>query len=136
MERLTLCLSGLVVALVLGHFAVAGFLFIVRGVSGEQEEADSDTNITPPPAWVVGIFERFFFWLIVSFDVSGAAVAMMAWITVKSAATWNRPSATSPDRTGGQSSHFRLNLSIVLAGLLSMTFALIGGLICRVGLPT
>jgi len=68
---------------------------------------------------VTGIIERVFFTVVVAFDVSGTATAMMGWIAIKMAAVWNvsQPRAAT--------------IFTALGGLMSMFFALTGGLICR-----
>ena len=47
---------------------------------------------------------------------------MIGWLTLKMVTNWNRPRDEEIDRTTGA-------LSALLAGLVSMMFALIGGLI-------
>jgi hypothetical protein len=70
--------------------------------------------------WLTGIVERAFFTVVLAFDVSGASTAMMAWLTVKMLPNWNRTTADPPGA-----------FTALLAGLVSLFFALVGGLICR-----
>lgn len=97
-------------------------LFLKR-YRGEQE---------PPavPAWLTGLLERFFFATLIAFRFSSVVIAMMAWLTLKLAANWGaegRFSGTdaSPEEIA------RLRLTAIVAGLISMFFAAIGGLVIR-----
>lgn len=74
--------------------------------------------------------ERIFFTILVTFDVSATAAAMIGWITIKMVTDWNRIRKHEDDTVGVRSMAF-LGL---LGNLLSMLFALIGGLLCRLGL--
>jgi hypothetical protein len=71
---------------------------------------------------LIGTLERLFFTLIIAFDVTAAAVAMVAWLALKMATNWNRPNASHTPTEA---------LTGLLGGLISMLFALIGGLICK-----
>jgi len=74
--------------------------------------------------WLTGVLERIFFTIIIAFNVSGAAVAMVSWLLVKMVTSWN--SIIDPDR--------RMRgyaLCSLAAGLVSLSFALIGGLFIR-----
>ena len=65
-----------------------------------------------------------FFAVAVAVNLSGVATAMLVWITVKLVTSWNRP---------GQKETIRLRkgaYTALLGSLLSMLFALGGGLIC------
>ena len=77
------------------------------------------------PAILTGMIERLFFTVLVAFNVAGVAVAMIAWIALKLATNWNRNywKKTSSARLYG--------FSALLAGLVSMLFAFLGGLIAR-----
>jgi hypothetical protein len=106
--------SGLVFALGIGHIGVELFLRWLRGRKPERERV---------PAWLTGLVERFFFTLVVAFEVGGAATAMIAWIAAKMLANWNRAGQPATDE------QIFGAFSALLAGALSMTFALFGGLI-------
>jgi hypothetical protein len=75
------------------------------------------------PNWLIGLLERLFFTLIVAFEVSGTAVAMIGWLTLKMASNWHQISKGKDVARG-------LGIASLLAGVTSMIFALIGGLIC------
>ncbi len=80
------------------------------------------TRIVPP--WITGTAESVFFTTAVFFSMSGVLIAMMLWITLKMAAKWG----ARGDRTKGI--HY-VRLTALLGGLISMFFALVGGLIAR-----
>ncbi len=77
------------------------------------------------PATLTGMIERFFFTVLVAFNVAGVAVAMIAWIALKLATNWNR------DYWAKTSSARLYGFSALLASLVSMLFAFLGGLIVR-----
>jgi hypothetical protein len=121
-------LVGLTVALVAGHFAAKSVVDWLRSRIVLAHAADkepykplwlSDIGI---PVGMTGFIERLFFTTAVAFELSGVATAMIAWIVVKLAADWNRP--TTPADPAG-------TLSAALGSLVSMLFALAGGMICR-----
>ena len=123
---------GLTWALVVGHFVARS---VVNGIRARIVKFRADAGDTSTPLWLTGIgippgltgvIERLFFTVAVAFELSGVATAMMAWIAIKLAADWNRPS-TTPDTAG--------TLSAALGGLVSMLFAVTGGLICRLWRP-
>ena len=72
---------------------------------------------------ILGTVERIFFTLAVTFSVGGAIVGMMAWISMKMITNrhWQRKPVKSRDRS----------LCSLLSSMVSMSFALIGGLFCR-----
>lgn len=75
-----------------------------------------------------GHYRTLFFTILVAFDVSGTATAMIGWVTVKMLTDWHR--ILKPDaELGVRSSAF----ASLLGNMISLIFALIGGLICRLG---
>jgi hypothetical protein len=128
-------LVGLLVSLVLGSIFIWFFLLIVRrdlpeekppaaGAQPDQKPTAVEAQIRGVPASITGMVERLFFTVLVAMDASGVPTAMVAWIGVKMAANWNRPGR-------GDSSEVRVwAISALLAGLISMLFAYIGGWIC------
>jgi hypothetical protein len=119
---------GLLTALLLGHYATGLF---VRGLRRHVERGRIQANVGPPawheadlvPVWETGTVERLFFTVAVAFGISGAVVAMIAWTAAKMATDWNRPLGERQDPAGA--------FTALLGGLVSMFFALVGGLICR-----
>jgi hypothetical protein len=81
------------------------------------------------PDWLVGTVERVFFTILVAFNISGTATAMIGWVTIKMLTDWHR--ILKPDAGVGLRS---LAFSALLGNMISLFFALIGGLICRFGL--
>ena len=127
---------GGAVALVLGHLWITSFLKVVRNCiycyakKNEEEIDDVFIRSLAVPAAVVGVAERIFFGTLVAFDISATAAAMVTWILVKMVTDWNRILA-STGKWGPRS----LAFSSLLANIISLFFALIGGLICRKALP-
>jgi len=77
---------------------------------------------------LVGSIERLFFTILVAFNVSGTATAMIAWIAIKMATDWQRILPR-----GAKLTVRSLAFSALLGNMISLLFALIGGLICLVG---
>ena len=110
---------GLGVSLLVGGFVTEWFLNRMR----------SHLDIPPPvgrvvPRELIGVSERLFFTFVVAFDVSGAAIAMIGWMTLKLVPNWElwvKHGATNKP----------LAISSLLGSLCSMFFALLGGLVCR-----
>jgi hypothetical protein len=69
------------------------------------------------PGWLTGLIERLFFTLLIAFEISGTGIAMVAWITVKMLQKWH-------------GEHKNYSFLRLLSGMVSMLFALVGGLIC------
>jgi len=118
-------------ALGIGWLCTNLFLKVIRihinNKATERKEAEIYNKSIAPldvPPWLVGITERTFFVILVAFDLSATAVAMIAWITVKMLCNWNILSGDKSITV--RSSAF----SALLGNLVSMLFALIGGLIC------
>ena len=144
-------LFGLFVSIFLGHLVTAFSLVHLRKYLEQREDEWKEftrdqrfdfyvgLEFYPPidpsdrqvPPLITGTAERLFFTLIVAFGVSGAAVAMVAWIALKMV-------ASGSDRIRRAAEVNAELLAFEFAGLLgnlsSMFFALVGGLICRVAL--
>jgi hypothetical protein len=89
------------------------------------------------PSWFTGTLERIFFTALVAFDVAGYPTAMIAWLVAKMAVTWTGRGAARNDSEEEvkRASDYRLSSMITLLnGLVSMTFALAGGLIMQYAL--
>ena len=119
---------GLLIALGVGHFVTTMLLDWLRErverVHPEEAVNWRGPSIVPPE--VTGLIERLFFTIIVAFDISGAAPGMMTWLAVKMLTHWNRVENNLPPFSAGA-------FTALLAGLVSMFFALVGGLICKGG---
>ena len=122
MVPLLAVLSGFTISLFLAHFFVALVVERLRKQLGEESTLPGEEL----PAWIVGTVERFFFTLAVAAGFPGVPVAMMLWIAAKMAAYWGSP----PQRIANIGA---LRLAALLAGVVSMSFALIGGWLVRMG---
>ena len=83
--------------------------------------------ITPldVPSWLIGLTERTFFVILVAFELSAAAIALIGWLTVNMLYNCNILLFEKQNITVRS-----LAFSALLGNLISMLFALIGGLIC------
>ena len=128
-------LVGLGFSLGVGHVAVDQFLKRLRHYMKLGPKPGQGSETQAVPSWLMGVGERFFFTFAVAFNVSGASVAMIGWLGLKLAANWSRPGReATQEGLDPQESVLRVvrwSLSAAIAGLLSMTFALLGGLICN-----
>jgi hypothetical protein len=114
------------ISLVAGQAVTWGFVWCLRW---RLERLHPDSGDRVPwrdpqdvPPWLTGSLERFFFTVAVAFNVSGYVVAMIAWTALKMATDWNRPQGASHNPAGAWTA--------LLGGLMSMFFALLGGLVC------
>jgi MFS superfamily sulfate permease-like transporter len=112
------------VALPIGHIAASQMRnWLRRKIPKKEGEAEPTHYL---PASVIGYLERTFFGLVIAFEVSGAAVAMMAWIAAKLAANWNR---WDEKEESARRKAIAYSISALLSGMVSMIFALVAGLI-------
>ena len=114
-------IGGLIVSLVGGWIACGIFMFFLRKWRGITKRTDVKTV---PPA-LTGLVERVFFTFLVSVTPAGAGPTMIAWIALKMASNWNRDNNDVNGRFH--------RIAALLTGLLSMLFALFGGLIVASG---
>lgn len=121
-ERLLAWIIGLVVSLLIGHFLTDYSLKYIRKKYSIFKYPDNEKTLIP--AYLTGLIERFFFTFIVAFDVSGTAIAMLVWMTLK--LTRNLEILKEVDREKNESIY-----SGILGSMISLFFALIGGLIIR-----
>lgn len=115
---------GLGFSLLVGHFAVEHFLRRLRKYMALGDKPALPDPLKRVPPWLTGGLERLFFTLLVAFNVSGTPAAMVGWLALKLATNWNHPDFK--DNSQARSFAF----SGLVAGLLSMSVALIGGRIC------
>src|SRR5206468_10617167 len=85
------------------------------------EKPKEDIKRVPP--WLTGAVERLAFAVFVGLELPGAATAMMGWLAIKLATNWNRDDMQKV----GAARPF--SFTALLAGLISMTFAALGGMI-------
>ena len=81
--------SGILFALIVGAVITPTFQQLVDRYARLAPQA-GDNRIPPS---LTGHLERFFFTIVVAFDVSGAVPGMMTWIVAKMAANWNSQEA-------------------------------------------
>lgn len=94
------------------------------GKDSDVKKADSQNIQDNILSITTGVIERTFFTILVADDVSGASVAMMGWLAVKMATNWNRiPEDTWVGRA--------MSMTALQSGMVSLLFALVGGLIIR-----
>jgi hypothetical protein len=135
-----LWIHGLVVALGLGHLWTFTFLTVMRNriyhKTLKRKEIIKDVYIGAlcVPAWVVGTIERTFFGALVAFDISATAAAMVTWILVKMATDWHRILPPIEEKGKHIIGPRSLAFGSLLAGMISLLFALIGGLVCRMAI--
>jgi hypothetical protein len=115
---------GIGFSLVAGQFAVEYFLRELRKFMQLGEKPEPASPIKSAPAWLTGGLERLFFTFLVAFQVAGTPAAMIGWLALKLATRWSR----EPTEEGARARAFAF--SALLAGLLSMLIALLGGEIC------
>ena len=120
-------LIGFALSLVGGGVAAWAFLACARGSSEAGPKPELGSRRVRP--LVTGIVERTFFTSLVAFNVSGYPTAMIGWLALKLATNWNHPAWK--DKPAART-HALLAL---LAGLISMLFALLGGLVCSGTIP-
>jgi hypothetical protein len=88
-----------------------------------------------PPQWLLGMCERLFFTIVVGFSGVGVgAGTIIAWLAIKTALDWRRRTSEEPNELRDI---IRASQLSNLAGLISLLFAMIGGLILSVAVsPT
>ena len=112
---------GLLFASVVGGIVVPLFLYSVRGMLRLGEKPKKDIKRVYP--WLTGAVERLAFAVFVGLELPDATTAMMAWLALKLAANWNR---SDLERTSAARPFL---FPALLAGLISMVFAALGGMI-------
>ena len=78
---------------------------------------------------IPGLLERLFFTVIIAFEVSGAAVGMVTWIALKMLASRKYREERAGEE--GFPSGLPFEYAGLVGNLLSMLFALVGGLCIR-----
>lgn len=115
---------GLLFAVVAGSVATWIFLKALRWWLGLPPKPRLSRGARGVPPWLTGVVERIFFTVLVGLEVSGAPAAMIGWLALKLATNWNHPDWKEKPNSR------TFALSALLGGLISMFFALLGGLIC------
>jgi hypothetical protein len=126
-------LAGLTFSLVVGAVIVPTFQ---RCLEFRVRLPRRDDGIRIPPS-LTGHIERLLFTLIVAFDISGTAPAMIAWVALKMAANWNSPEAQLEGTGEKPTAREVLNrrFSALLTSAVSLIVVVIGGTIALGKVP-
>ena len=109
------------------HYPVKWFLAWVRTKSG----VPPDRPGAGVPNWIVGAFERLFAFGVVLADVENAYAVLIAWMAAKLAANWQRPTVVGDSAVDREVRVY--GISALMAGTLSLSLAVIGATIARLG---
>lgn len=116
---------GLFFSVVVGGATTALFLYALRGVLGLGDKPKpKDKDIKRVPPWLTGAVERLVFTVFIAVEIAGTAPAMIGWLALKLVTNWNR------DDWNNNPKARPFAFTALLAGLISMLFAALGGLIC------
>ncbi len=80
LETLARWLTGIFISLAIGQLITLLFLKWVRNHYKIELGSATSPGI---PAYVIGLVERLFFTIIVAFNISATAIAMIGWLTVR-----------------------------------------------------
>ncbi len=116
---------GMTLSVIVGALTTWAFLTALRRYLRLEKDSEGNGDSRPVPPWLTGVLERAFFSVIVALNTSGAAIAMIGWLTLKMVTNWNRPGGSRDVQ------QIRGAFSALLAGLVPMLFAAVGGVICR-----
>jgi hypothetical protein len=131
---------GSVVALLLGHMWTVTVLNLIRNyiygqtLRRQEQIAPIYIDSLALPGWTVGTIERVFFGALVAFDISATAAGMVTWILVKMATDWHRILGAGQQNAGPADPMYgprSLAFGSLLGSMISLFFALIGGMVCR-----
>lgn len=113
---------GLYISLFLGGFFTTLFRRYIMKANGQNDTGEPEK--INDRAWIFGSLERLFFTLAAAISVGGAVIAMMIWVGMKmiTLGFWQQNAEPST----------KAAMNYLTISLVSMVFALIGGLFCRV----
>lgn len=126
---------GLTVSLGFGHLAaqkfrdwridhIRGLEKTMKGLETTVEDIQKknlDSDLIPV---TTGLLERLFFTILIGAGLPDAGVAMIAWLAAKMGLNWGKYGYNS--RVGKA-----IAMTALESGVVSLLFAMIGGLICR-----
>ena len=136
-QTVLLWIHGSVVALVLGQLWTDTTLRLIRNyvysqaLKRKEKIEDIYVDSLAVPGWMVGMIERAFFGALVAFNISATAAGMVTWILVKMATDWHRILGSSNQSKDAMYGPRSLAFGSLLAGMISLFFALMGGMVCR-----
>ena len=116
---------GLLFSIFIGHLVVWLFL---KWLELWLDKTPPDKGGKRVPDWITGGVERIFFTVLVGNEASAVPALMLGWLGLKMATNWN-----SPVYKDAELRPFAFRG--LLAGMISMLFAFLGGLICARELP-
>ena len=123
------------VSIILGTFfswlSSRGLRCLFNKISCEKnwEVPENEIDRVPYQPFITGIIERLFFAILIAFNTPGVAGGIFTWIVVKMLSGWNR-------MTGGNETWRRaLSFNALINSLISLLFAVIGGLIASGRIP-
>lgn len=121
--EVTQWIIGLIFSLIIGSFVTALFLYTLRGLMGLGDKPKPEVKRVPP--YVTGIVERLVFTILIGLDIQGIPQAMIGWLALKFATNWNSDLWKKDPKTRS------FAFTALLAGLISMLMAVLGGFICK-----
>lgn len=134
MEPIAPMISGLAISVGWGTAITPIFLWLLRRVYMKLPKQNLDPGTRAVPALLLGILERIFFTVVIAYNVAGGGIAMIGWLTVKMAANWNR--SVTAENSQDLTQKIRYAMAALAAGIVSMGFALIGGLVWKGDIPS
>jgi hypothetical protein len=132
-----LWILGSVVALVLGHVWTVTALRLIRNyvyvqtLKRQEQIGAIYIDSLALPGWTVGTIERVFFGALVAFDIPATAAGMVTWILIKMATDWHRILGSGQQNKDPMYGPRSLAFGSLLGSMISLLFALIGGMVCR-----
>lgn len=115
---------GMGLSIIGGAAGTWAFLWLLRRSLSLPAKPELTAGARRVPPWLTGAVERTFFTVLVGLEVAGTPTAMIGWLALKLATNWNHPEWKD------QPNARTFALTALLGGLVSMFFALIGGMVC------
>jgi hypothetical protein len=133
-------LIGLSVSMILGSGVVWGFHWMLTKrlnaawgmkVPGWSQILEGERKLAVSPI-ITGLVERLVFTIAFAFYAEQTLTAMGAWLALKMATHWNKSRDKSEETNALTVDHYSAyGMLSLLSGLLSLAFAVAGGLIIR-----
>jgi hypothetical protein len=116
-ERIPDWVLGLGVSILCGHIFTELFLRALRACVKIDY---SGPNAVFP--WIIGMLERLLITMLISLNIQAVGAFIGSWIMAKAALVWKDLTGSDDDRKRGYTA--------LLATLISVAFAVVGGAIC------